>query len=91
MRIGFIGTGNIGTPMAASILKAGYELVVNDVVQEKADPLIEQGALWAGTPAEVASQSDIICTCLPGPAEMEPVTPGPRRHSGGGETGFGLH
>ncbi len=77
MRIGFIGTGNIGTPMAASILKAGFELVVNDIHREKTLPLVDQGAVWADYPAEVAAQCDIICTCLPGPAEMEPVTLGP--------------
>ena len=76
MRIGFIGTGNIGTPMAGSILKAGYELVVHDIHEEKTRGLVDQGAGWAESPAEVAAQSDIICTCLPGPAEMEPVTLG---------------
>ena len=77
MRIGFIGTGNIGTPMAASLLSAGYELVVHDIHEEKTRGLVDQGAGWADSPAEVAAQSDIICTCLPGPAEMEPVTLGP--------------
>ena len=76
MRIGFIGTGNIGTPMAASILKAGYELVVHDIHRDKTGPLVEQGADWADSPAEVAAQCDITCTCLPGPTEMEPVTLG---------------
>lgn len=77
MRIGFIGTGNIGAPMAASILKAGHELVVHDIHRDKTTPLVEQGAVWASSPAEVAAQCDITCTCLPGPAEMEPVTLGP--------------
>ncbi len=77
MRIGFIGTGNIGTPMAGSILKAGYELVVHDIHEEKTRSLVDQGADWANSPAEVASQCDIISTCLPGPAEMEPVALGP--------------
>ncbi len=77
MRIGFIGTGNIGTPMAGSILKAGHELVVHDIHREKTASLIDEGAEWAGSPAEVAAQCDIICTCLPGPREMEPVSLGP--------------
>ena len=76
MRIGFIGTGNIGMPMAASIIKAGFELVVHDIHEEKTRPLVDQGAEWADSPAQVAAQCDIICTCLPGPAEMEPVTLG---------------
>ena len=77
MRIGFIGTGNIGAPIAANILKAGFELVVHDIVEDKAGPLVQAGALWAGSPRDVAAQCDITCTCLPGPAEMEPVTLGP--------------
>ena len=76
MRVGFIGTGNIGTPMAASIIKAGFELVVHDIHRDKTQALVDQGAEWAGSPAEVAAQCDIVCTCLPGPAEMEPVTLG---------------
>ena len=63
--------------MAANILAAGYELVVHDIVGEKTGPLVQQGARWAGSPREVAAQCDITCTCLPGPAEMEPVTLGP--------------
>ena len=77
MRIGFIGTGNIGTPMAGGILKAGYELVVHDIHRDKTAPLVAEGAEWADSPAEVAAQCDIICACLPGPAEMEPVCLGP--------------
>ena len=77
MRIGFIGTGNIGAPMAANILKAGFELVVHDIHRAKTEPLIAQGAAWADSPRAVAEQCDITCTCLPGPAEMEPVTLGP--------------
>ncbi len=77
MRIGYIGTGNIGAPMAGSILKAGFELVVHDIDEEKTRTLVDQGAEWANSPAEVAAQCDIICTCLPGPTEMEPVTLGP--------------
>ena len=77
MRIGFIGTGNIGTPMAASILRAGHELVVHDIHRDKTAPLLDQGAVWGDSPAEVAAQCEITCTCLPGPTEMEPVTLGP--------------
>ena len=76
MKVGFIGTGNIGTPMASNILKAGFSLVVHDVVKSKAAPLIQQGAEWADSPKGVAACCDIICTCLPGPAQMEEVTLG---------------
>ncbi len=76
MQVGFIGTGNIGTPIAASILKAGFPLVVHDIVREKADYLLELGAQWADSPRELAAQCDIICSCLPGPEEMEEVALG---------------
>ena len=78
MEIGFIGTGSIGTPMAANILAAGFNLVVHDAVREKAVPLLEQGALWVDSPKEMAERCDILCTCLPGPKEMEQVTLGHR-------------
>ena len=77
MRVGFIGTGNIGTPIAANILKAGHSLVVHDIVREKADYLLELGAEWADSPSAVTSICDVTCTCLPGPTEMEQVTLGP--------------
>ena len=76
MKVGFIGTGNIGTPIAANILKAGYELIVHDIVKGKADFLLELGAQWAGSPREVAEVCSIVCACLPGPREMEQVTLG---------------
>jgi len=77
MRVGFIGTGNIGTPMATNILKAGFDLVVHDIHKEKTDSLTAEGAQWADSVKDLAAECDIICTCLPGPAEMEPVTLGP--------------
>ena len=76
MQVGFIGTGNIGAPMAASILKAGFPLVVHDIAREKASSLLQQGATWANSPAEVAERCEVICSCLPGPREMEEVTLG---------------
>ena len=77
MKGGFIGTGNIGTPMASNILTAGFSLVVHAVVKSKATPLLQQGAEWADSSKEVAARCDIICTCLPGPPQMEEVTLGP--------------
>jgi len=77
MQVGFIGTGNIGAPMAANIMKAGFSLVVNDIVQGKAAGLLEQGAQWADSPRELAASCDIVCSCLPGPPEVEEVTLGP--------------
>ena len=73
MRVGFIGVGNIGRPMAEQIIGAGFTLVVYDQRREAADDLIRRGALWAESPREVAEQADVVCTCLPGPTEMEAV------------------
>lgn len=77
MRIGFVGVGNIGNPMAGQLLAAGHSLVVHDVRREAAANLLAGGAAWADSPRALAAQCEMVATCLPGPAEMEPVTLGP--------------
>jgi 3-hydroxyisobutyrate dehydrogenase len=77
MRVGFIGLGNMGEPLAGFLLKGGFPLVVHDIRREAAAALLDQGAIWSDSPAEVAAQCDVICTCVPGPAEMQAVTLGP--------------
>ena len=74
--IGFIGLGNMGGGMSLNIQKAGYQLVVNDLREEAALPLLEGGARLANTPAEVAESCDIVFTSLPGPKEVEAVAMG---------------
>lgn len=76
MNVGFIGTGRMGTPMCANIIKAGHHVVVNDLHEEATERLIELGAKWADTPAEVARQSEVIMTSLPAPADVERVLSG---------------
>ena len=76
MRVGFIGLGNMGGPLAGFVLKAGFPLVVHDIRREAAAPMLEQGAIWADCPADVAARCDVICTCVPGPPEMQAVTLG---------------
>jgi 3-hydroxyisobutyrate dehydrogenase len=66
----------MGAPLAGFVLKAGYSLVVHDLRREAAATLLEQGAIWADSPAEVAARCDVICTCVPGPPEMRAVTLG---------------
>ena len=73
MRVGFIGVGNIGQPMAQQIAGAGLDLVVHDLRREAAAPLLQSGATWADSPRELAQDCDIVSTCLPGPPEMEQV------------------
>ena len=77
MRVGFIGTGSIGRPMASQVLAAGFSLVVHDIVQDAVTPLLEGGAEWADSPKAVAEQCEIVCTCLPGPREFQQVVYGP--------------
>jgi 3-hydroxyisobutyrate dehydrogenase len=77
MRIGFIGLGNMGGPMALNLIKAGHTLIVNDVRREAAGPHLERGATWADSPRAVAQASELILTSLPGPREVEAVALGP--------------
>ena len=64
MKIGFIGLGIMGRPMAKNLLKAGYSLVVHDKFA-KADDLVALGAEAAASNKEVAAKSDLIITMLP--------------------------
>jgi len=76
MRIGFIGLGNMGGPMASNLMKAGHTLVVHDVRPQAAAPHLERGAKWAASPRDVARESELILTSLPGPPEVEAVALG---------------
>src|SRR5215469_18381723 len=71
MRLGFVGTGTMGAPMAACLLDAGHQLTVYDVRPVAAAVLAGRGAGVAATPAEVARQSEVVFTSLPGPHEVE--------------------
>ena len=67
MRVGFIGLGNVGGKLASSLLRNGFELMVNDLQRSAAGQLLEGGAKWGENAAEVARHSDIVITCLPSP------------------------
>jgi 3-hydroxyisobutyrate dehydrogenase len=77
MKVGFIGVGNIGAPIAGQLLRAGHTLAVHDLRREAADGLVAAGARWCGSPAALASDCAVVATCLPGPAEMQAVCLGP--------------
>src|SRR6266849_6327205 len=77
MRIGFIGLGNMGGPMALNLMKAGHALVVHDVRPDAAKPHLDGGAKWAESPKALARESELILTSLPGPKEVEAVALGP--------------
>jgi 3-hydroxyisobutyrate dehydrogenase-like beta-hydroxyacid dehydrogenase len=76
MRIGFIGLGNMGGPMALNLLKAGHTLLVYDTRKAAAAPHLERGAKWADNPQALARESELILTSLPGPPEVEAVALG---------------
>ena len=76
MRIGFIGLGNLGGCLAASLLRAGFPLTVSDRDEAAGGTLVAAGAAWAGTPSEVAARSDTVFTCLPSPAAVSEVLTG---------------
>ena len=72
-RLGFIGTGGMGSGMAANLLKAGFGLVVNDIRREVARPLEENGAVFAHNPREVAESCDVVLSMLPFSAAVRDV------------------
>ena len=76
MKVGFIGVGVMGAPMALNILKGGHELTVFDRSQEAMDKLAQAGAKAVATPREVGSASDIVVTMLPEPQHVEQVVLG---------------
>jgi 2-hydroxy-3-oxopropionate reductase len=64
-KLGFIGVGIMGKPMAKNLIDAGYKLIANDIVKEALDEVVEYGAERAISPKNVAEKSDIIITMLP--------------------------
>jgi 3-hydroxyisobutyrate dehydrogenase-like beta-hydroxyacid dehydrogenase len=75
--IGFVGLGTIGGAIAQNIQKAGYLLMVHDILREAVQPLVAGGARAAASAAEVAQHCQVVFTSLPGPREVEQVTLGP--------------
>lgn len=75
-KVGFIGLGIMGGPMAKNLIEAGHELVLYSRTREKAEGLAGDGAEVAGSPKEVAEQSDIIITVLPDSPQVEEVLAG---------------
>src|SRR5437868_458121 len=76
MKVGFIGTGHMGNPMARNLIAAGQELVVHDAFSQACENLIELGATWADSPKAVAEQCQVVFTSLPGPKQIDEVALG---------------
>jgi 3-hydroxyisobutyrate dehydrogenase len=73
LRYGFIGLGNLGKHLAASLLREGFDLTVYDLNRGAARELIERGAKWAQSPKDLAAGVDAVITCLPSPAASATV------------------
>ncbi len=76
LKVGYIGLGLMGKPMARNILKAGFPLVVHNRSRAAVDELVAEGATAAWTPAEVARQADVVITNLPDSPDVELVALG---------------
>lgn len=75
-KIGFIGLGNMGGPMALNLVKAGYPLTVYDVVPAAVETLVAAGAKAAKTIAETVADVDIVISMLPGDKHVRQVYTG---------------
>ncbi len=75
-KVGFIGIGNIGTPMSLNVLRAGYPLVVYDIRSSQMEPLLRDGAEAAASPSDVASRCKTILLSLPNSHVVEQVSLG---------------
>lgn len=72
-KIGFIGTGVMGKSMALNLMKAGYPVSIYTRTKEKAKELIQKGAIWTDTVADIAAKTDVIITIVGYPSDVEEV------------------
>ena len=77
MKIGFIGLGKMGTPMARHLIAAGHELSVWNRTEGKTEPLLREGAIAAATPAEAELGAEAVVTMVFDDAANEEVIFGP--------------
>jgi 3-hydroxyisobutyrate dehydrogenase len=73
MKYGFIGLGNLGGHLAASLIARGFHVAVCDQDKARGERHIEAGAIWADAPLNIASLCDTVITCLPSPQISEAV------------------
>lgn len=91
MKVGFIGLGAMGRPIAFNLGRAGHHLRVYDLRRPAApEELIEGSASWVDSPAQAAEGADVVLTCLPGPAEVAAVADGLLGAMAKGATWFDL-
>jgi 3-hydroxyisobutyrate dehydrogenase len=76
-RVGWIGTGIMGSAICGRLLDAGFPLTITSRSRGRTEPLLAKGASWAGSPAEVAAASDVAFTCVGYPRDVREVVLGP--------------
>ena len=72
-RIGWIGTGVMGSSMCGHLISAGFPATVYSRTKQKAEALISKGASWAASPREVAENSDVIFSIVGFPSDVREV------------------
>jgi len=87
-RVGFVGTGIMGAPMARNAVKAGFAVTVTNRTLTRAEPLAKDGATVVKTPREVAERSDIVVTMVPNTPHVEAAVFGPDGVAAGAREGL---
>lgn len=87
MKIGFIGLGRMGFPMASNLLKAGHEVVAHNRSAAAVELLVKLGATAATSPAQVASGVEVLISCVMSPEQVEEVYLGPSGALAGARNG----
>lgn len=77
VRLGWIGTGVMGSSMCSHLLERGYQVTVFNRTRSRAEGLLGRGARWADSPREVAEQSDVVFTIVGYPHDVRQVVLGP--------------
>ena len=86
-RLGWIGTGVMGSSMCGHLLSAGFAVTVFTRNRAKAEPLLARGAAWAETPQAVAAASDVVFSIVGFPADVRSVMLGPQGALAGSQSG----
>jgi len=86
-RIGWIGTGVMGSSMCGHLLDRGFSATVHNRTKSKAEPLLARGAAWADSPREVAQRSDVVFTIVGFPRDVREVILGAQGVLAGSQPG----
>jgi 3-hydroxyisobutyrate dehydrogenase len=85
--VGWIGTGVMGSSMCGQLLRQGYDVTLTTRTRARAEVLLEGGARWAGSPAEVAAVSDVVFSIVGYPEDVVEVLLGPEGALAGASPG----